>query len=185
DYLEPLFRQAAFFTSVSGNSLQGHFAFHCPDDVDGKKCGKEWSYWEVRQNASLNKTEQDNFEEKIALFAAKRFCDFKECANCESHVECKDLTNLRVYCIICHSLKGMHFEFCWQCLKPWKGSGTASDKCENEGCVNQQLEVLANCKLKDLPGSEIKTVLPSGRVPPVGCSLSTKRNVDNLHLMSS
>ncbi|CAM4680113.1 E3 ubiquitin-protein ligase DDB_G0292642-like isoform X1 [Lepidochelys kempii] len=144
---------------------QGHLRFHCPADVNGEKCGKEWSYPEVRRNASLTETEQQNFEEKLAKFAAKYYYDFKECPNCKSFVERRDLKNLRVVCILCHSLKGEVFEFCWQCLKPWKGAGAPSERCENEGCKNQSLEVLANCKLKDLPGSEIKNC-PSIRACP-------------------
>ncbi|CAM5118517.1 unnamed protein product [Eretmochelys imbricata] len=89
----------------------------------------------------------------------------KRCPNCKSFVERRDLKNLRVVCILCRSLKEEVFEFCWQCLKPWKGAGAPSERCENEGCKNQSLEVLANCKLKDLPGSEIK-ICPSVRACP-------------------
>ncbi|XP_065258866.1 E3 ubiquitin-protein ligase DDB_G0292642-like [Emys orbicularis] len=144
---------------------QGHLKFHCPADVNGEKCGKEWSYPEVRRNASITEAEQRNFEEKLAKFAAKYYHDYKECPNCHSYVERQDLKNLRVVCILCHSLKGQGFEFCWQCLKPWKGGGAPSERCENVGCKNQSLEVLANCKLKDLPGSEIKNC-PSIRACP-------------------
>ncbi|EMP41748.1 hypothetical protein UY3_00998 [Chelonia mydas] len=57
---------------------QGHLRFHCPADVNGEKCGKEWSYPEVRRNALLTETEQQDFEEKLAMFAAKYYHDFKE-----------------------------------------------------------------------------------------------------------
>ncbi|XP_014454209.1 E3 ubiquitin-protein ligase RNF217 [Alligator mississippiensis] len=144
---------------------QGYFNFHCPADVNGQKCGEEWSYQEVRQNALLTEEEQEEFEKKLVAFAAKYYSDLKECPKCKSFVERKDLTNLRVHCILCLSLKGEQFEFCWQCLKPWKGSGTSSVKCANVGCRNQSLDILANCKLKPLPGSEIRDC-PSIRACP-------------------
>ncbi|XP_077009519.1 putative E3 ubiquitin-protein ligase ariadne-2 [Tamandua tetradactyla] len=148
---------------------QGHFKLHCPADVAGGKCGAEWSYPEVRRSAVLGDEEQVEFEKKLALIAARLYCDFKECPSCKSLVERKDLSHLRVWCTICTSSQKRTYEFCWQCLRTWKGQGTPSDHCANEGCVDPNLQVLANCGTKDLPGSEIRGC-PSTRACPT-CGL--------------
>ncbi|XP_074854387.1 uncharacterized protein LOC142014954 isoform X2 [Carettochelys insculpta] len=57
---------------------QGYLKFHCPADVKGEKCRAEWSYQEVRRNASLTEEEQQKFEEKLATVAARFYHDFKE-----------------------------------------------------------------------------------------------------------
>ncbi|XP_069474345.1 E3 ubiquitin-protein ligase DDB_G0292642-like isoform X2 [Ambystoma mexicanum] len=144
---------------------QGKIKFHCPADVGGKKCGKEWTYVEIRSHAVLTDEEQTLFERKIAPIAAKQYCDYKECPGCKSFVERKDLENLWVWCVICKSMKHKSHEFCWQCLKPWKGSGKTSVRCENPGCADPRLKILEDCCVKDLPGSEIKNC-PSIRACP-------------------
>ncbi|KAJ1090407.1 hypothetical protein NDU88_003539 [Pleurodeles waltl] len=143
--------------------------FHCPADVDGKNCGKEWSYVEIRRHALLTDEEQASFEKKIATIAAKQYCEYKECPGCKTFVERKDLQNLSVHCVICSATNKETCEFCWQCLRPWKGAGTSSLRCENEGCEDPRLKILAECSDKDLPGSEIKNC-PSTRACPT-CGL--------------
>ncbi|XP_075386228.1 uncharacterized protein LOC142424779 [Tenrec ecaudatus] len=124
---------------------QGHFQLHCPADINGNKCGARWSYPEVRRCASLSGSEQREFEEKLALLAAKLYCDYKECPSCKSLVERKVLTTIRVHCTLCSYQQPVPYEFCWQCLRAWKGSGTPSDRCANEGCRDLDLDVLASC----------------------------------------
>ncbi|XP_004484437.2 potential E3 ubiquitin-protein ligase ariadne-2-like [Dasypus novemcinctus] len=148
---------------------QGCFSFYCPADVNGAKCGAEWPYPEVRRSAALGAAEQRDFERKLALSAVRRYCDIKECPRCKSLVERKELTHLRVLCTICSSSLGGPSEFCWQCLRAWKGQGTPSDHCANEGCRDPSLHVLATCGTKDLPGSEIRGC-PSIRACPT-CGL--------------
>ncbi|XP_049744582.1 uncharacterized protein DDB_G0292642-like isoform X1 [Elephas maximus indicus] len=148
---------------------QGHFKLCCPADINGEKCGAQWPYPEVRQCAVLNDTEQYQFEQKLALLAARSYCDFKECPSCKSLVERKELTTIRVLCTVCTSTLRATYEFCWQCLRAWKGAGTPSDHCANVGCKDPNLEVLASCTTKDLPGSEIRAC-PSIRACPT-CGL--------------
>lgn len=149
---------------------QSHVRFHCPADAgDNKKCGEEWTYVEVRRHALLTDDEQAMFEEKMALIAAQQHCEFKECPGCKTLVERKDLENLWVHCVICSATNKETCEFCWQCLRPWKGAGTSSLCCKNEGCADPRLKILAECSVKDLPGSEIKNC-PSTRACPT-CGL--------------
>ncbi|XP_030045067.1 uncharacterized protein LOC115459372, partial [Microcaecilia unicolor] len=143
----------------------GCIKFHCPADVNDEKCGKEWPYVELRRHAALTEEEQRDFEVKIASIAAKQYHDYKECPGCRSFVERKDLTRLSVRCIVCGRNDGRVYEFCWQCLRPWKGDYNLSVKCGNEDCKNPKLHILENCDLKDLPGSEIENC-PSIRACP-------------------
>ncbi|XP_059843015.1 uncharacterized protein DDB_G0292642-like [Hypanus sabinus] len=137
---------------------EGHFKFHCPaviDDTD-EGCGKEWSYVEVCRHALFSVEERQFFEEKLATLAASSYCEYKQCPRCGSNVERKDETNTSVTCSVCTANDGTPFEFCWQCMKKWKGPAPRSDKCDNEGCINIQLETLKNCDTKTLPYSNIQ-----------------------------
>ncbi|XP_072896976.1 E3 ubiquitin-protein ligase DDB_G0292642-like [Hemitrygon akajei] len=137
---------------------EGHFKFHCPAVIDGTEegCGKEWSYVEVRRKALLSVEEQQDFEEKLATLAASSYCEYKQCPRCRTYVERKDETNLSVTCSVCTANNATPFEFCWQCMKEWKGPAPRSDKCDNEGCINIQLETLKNCDTKTLAYSNIQ-----------------------------
>ncbi|XP_078420726.1 putative E3 ubiquitin-protein ligase RNF144A-A [Cetorhinus maximus] len=131
---------------------QGHFTFHCPAVRENtmQMCHKAWSYVEVRRHALLNDEEQQYFEEKVSMLAAAQYCEYKWCPGCGSCVERKDLTNLSVKCIICTAEKGKCYEFCWQCMKEWKGQAPRSDRCNNDRCTNLQLEALQNSDTKAL-----------------------------------
>lgn len=67
------------------------------------------------------------------------------------------MTNLCVRCTICAAAKGQNFEFCWQCMKSWKGSAPRSDRCENEGCINQDVDKLAKAKIITLNSVKAET----------------------------
>ncbi|XP_067851562.1 probable E3 ubiquitin-protein ligase RNF144A-A [Heptranchias perlo] len=151
---------------------QGHFTFHCP--AIKNKCNKEWSYVEVRRHALLTDDEQQYFEEKVATLAAAKYCEYKWCPECKSCVERKDLTNLSVRCRICTVGKGKFYEFCWQCLKEWKGRAPRSDRCDNEGCTNIQLQTLKNCDTKVLSYSKILNCPKIRACPTCGLLLEHK-----------
>ncbi|XP_039631136.1 uncharacterized protein LOC120542622 isoform X1 [Polypterus senegalus] len=137
---------------------EGLYVFKCPALKDGtmQKCEAVWSYDEVRRLALLTDEEQADFEEKLAVMAAAEYCEFKQCPGCKTFVERKDLTNLSVHCIICTAQKGNSYDFCWQCLKVWKGPAPRSDRCDNEGCTNQELDALQSCPIISLPDTTIK-----------------------------
>ncbi|KPP67366.1 putative E3 ubiquitin-protein ligase RNF144A-A [Scleropages formosus] len=132
---------------------QGQYKFLCPALKEGtvKKCGALWSYQEVRKLAVLTADEQKHFEEAMAALAAAEFCEYKSCPGCLSVVEREDHMNLDVRCTICSAEMGQVYEFCWQCLKQWKGPGPRSDRCENDGCTNKDLELLKKCPMITLP----------------------------------
>ncbi|XP_059843002.1 uncharacterized protein DDB_G0292642-like [Hypanus sabinus] len=137
---------------------QGHFKFHCPAVIDGinEGCGKEWSYMEVCRHALLSVEERQDFEEKLATLATSSYYEFKQCPRCGNYVGRNDEMNISVTCSVCTANDENPFEFCWQCMKKWKGPAPRSDKCDNEGCINIQLETLKNCDTKSLPYSNIQ-----------------------------
>ncbi|XP_067898183.1 probable E3 ubiquitin-protein ligase RNF144A-B [Heterodontus francisci] len=155
---------------------QGHFTFHCPAEKEDtvEKCNKQWSYVEVRRHALLTDEEQQYFEEKVATLAAAKYCEFKWCPECKSCVEWRDLTNLSVRCSICTAEKGKCYDFCWQCSKEWKGRAPRSDRCDNEGCTNIQLETLKNCGTKVLPYSNIENCPKIRACPTCGMLIEHK-----------
>ncbi|AWO97492.1 Hypothetical protein SMAX5B_003793 [Scophthalmus maximus] len=147
---------------------QGQYKFKCPALTDStvQKCDALWSYQEVRRLAVLTAEEMQYFEEKIALLAAIEHCEFKTCPGCRTYVEREDLTNLSVHCTICQADQREKYEFCWQCLKPWKGRAPRSDRCDNDGCVNHDLELLKGCKDTALPQVQGVDKCPSIRACP-------------------
>ncbi|XP_072553628.1 E3 ubiquitin-protein ligase DDB_G0292642-like [Paramormyrops kingsleyae] len=146
---------------------KGQYKFMCPALKDGtiEQCGTEWSYQEVRKLALLTDSEQRHFEETMAALAAAEFCEYKSCPGCQSFVEREDLTNLNVHCTVCTAEMGRTYEFCWQCLRQWKGPGPRSDRCDNDGCTNKELDLLQKCSMTILP--EVQYVqCPSTRACP-------------------
>ncbi|XP_006803532.1 probable E3 ubiquitin-protein ligase ARI7 [Neolamprologus brichardi] len=139
---------------------QGVYKFTCP------ACVAEWSYPEVRRLAALTVEEMEYFEEKIAQLAATDYSELQICPGCKTYVEREDLTNLSVRCMICTADNNKVYEFCCQCLRPWKGRAPRSDRCDNDGCVNQKLEVLKNCKTTDFQEVEGADACPFIRACP-------------------
>uniref|UniRef100_A0A4W3JM44 Si:ch211-212k18.15 n=1 Tax=Callorhinchus milii TaxID=7868 RepID=A0A4W3JM44_CALMI len=146
---------------------RGQYKFFCPALKNGttSKCEEEWPYQEVRKLAVLSCEEQLYFEETVAQLAAAEYCEYKSCPGCKTFVERCDLTNLSVRCSICTTERGRVYDFCWQCLNTWKGQAPRSDRCDNEGCINQELEILKYCLLMNLPETKVKQC-PSTRACP-------------------
>ncbi|XP_067378764.1 uncharacterized protein [Channa argus] len=151
---------------------QGNYKFKCPAVVEGTQlCNKLWSYKEVRRLADLSVEEIEYFEETIACLAAAQYCEIQpffphQCPQCKTNVARKNLSNLCVKCIICTADQKKTYQFCWQCLKQWKGPGPRSDRCDNDGCTNHNLELLKNCKTTNLPEVQGVTACPSIRACP-------------------
>ncbi|XP_029941778.1 putative E3 ubiquitin-protein ligase ARI6 [Salarias fasciatus] len=109
-------------------------------------CGAKWPYVEVRKMALLTLEEREEFEKTMAFNAAKDGLECKTCPQCNSSVARKDESNLCVVCRMCSITKYQRYEFCWQCLREWKGSRPRSDRCDNEGCTCVALDTLRTCK---------------------------------------
>uniref|UniRef100_A0A3Q3JGW3 RING-type domain-containing protein n=1 Tax=Monopterus albus TaxID=43700 RepID=A0A3Q3JGW3_MONAL len=107
---------------------------------------------EVCKMALLTPEEMKDFETKLASNAFP----MKSCPGCRSSVVRKNESNLRVHCTVCTTNKGRTFEFCWQCLKEWKGPAPRSDRCDNDGCCNVALKLLRECS--DISFESVKGV---------------------------
>ncbi|XP_071765232.2 E3 ubiquitin-protein ligase RNF19A-like [Centroberyx gerrardi] len=155
---------------------EGKYTFRCPALTEGtSQCNALWSYQEVRRLADLSVEEMQHFEETMAHLAAAEHCEIQPCPQCKTYVERKNLSNLCVQCPICTADQQKSYQFCWQCLKKWKGPGPRSDRCDNDGCVNKDLELLKTCQTISLPDVEGVTACPSVRACPT-CGMKVEHN---------
>ncbi|XP_056307522.1 E3 ubiquitin-protein ligase RNF19B-like [Danio aesculapii] len=150
--------------------------------TDGKpelrcpECKQQWSYTEVRTLAKLTAEEQLYFEEKLANNSTRTTIDIKNCPGCDYVLERSDPANLSVQCTVCSARNNKTFEFCWQCLREWKGKRPRSDRCDNEGCTNNDLEMLRECENITLPS--VKNIeCPAVRACPT-CGLLLNHNTE-------
>ncbi|KAJ3585125.1 hypothetical protein NHX12_013847 [Muraenolepis orangiensis] len=122
---------------------QSQFKITCPAlKPDGKVCGVELSYQEVRRVAALTVDEMQQFEERLAHLTVHAMFQIKACPGCGTYVERKTEDNLCFSCPICKESNRPSHQFCWQCLQPWKGPAPRVDHCENPGCVDRDLQVI-------------------------------------------
>uniref|UniRef100_A0A8C4E5B7 RING-type domain-containing protein n=1 Tax=Dicentrarchus labrax TaxID=13489 RepID=A0A8C4E5B7_DICLA len=135
------------------------------------RCDVEWPFEEVCKMALLSPEEKKHFEQKMFNNAH----DLKLCPGCKSSVVRNDPSNLSVECSVCTANKKRSYRFCWQCSKEWKGPAPRSDRCENVGCINQQLETLKNSPDIVFENVEGVTGCPSIRACPT-CGLLLEHN---------
>ncbi|KAM4537471.1 putative E3 ubiquitin-protein ligase RNF144A [Odontesthes bonariensis] len=129
-------------------------------------CTAEWSYVEVRKMALLTAEEREFFEKNMGFNAVKIYFDSKQCPECKYTVTRKDESDLSVRCQVCTVRKGEAYEFCWQCLREWKGPRSRTDRCENDGCYNEALKTLKTCANITFQSIEGITGCPSIRACP-------------------
>uniref|UniRef100_A0A8C6T4Z6 RING-type domain-containing protein n=1 Tax=Neogobius melanostomus TaxID=47308 RepID=A0A8C6T4Z6_9GOBI len=129
--------------------LKGSTAFECG------VCKAVWPFKEVCKMALLTDEENKYFEDAL----------FRNCPGCKCRVMRADPHNLRVQCPQCKAEKGKMYEFCWQCLKEWKGA-VNSDRCVNEGCENPDLITLKTCPEIEFKDVKDVTGCPSIRACP-------------------
>ncbi|XP_048036038.1 E3 ubiquitin-protein ligase RNF19B-like [Megalobrama amblycephala] len=123
----------------------GRTEFRCP------LCEEEWPYDEVRKLAKLTIQEQLSFEEKLGMNTVKKIVDFRECPGCGTLTERMSVSSLCVQCSVCTAKNRKTFEFCWQCVREWKGPAPRADRCGNVGCIISDQELLRDCPLVTLP----------------------------------
>ncbi|XP_078522318.1 uncharacterized protein LOC144791495 isoform X2 [Lissotriton helveticus] len=125
---------------------------------DGACCGKELKLPLIRSAARYTVKDLKRlhaFEDKLDKMAANQCCQKTECPGCRSLVERGDQSSMRVFCTTCKDKKGSNYEFCWQCLRPWKGDSKYSVGCGNKGCKDPNLVILQKCNAIDQPHSGI------------------------------
>ncbi|XP_072531169.1 uncharacterized protein [Salminus brasiliensis] len=140
-------------------------------------CAKEWLYEEVRRLAKLTPQEQEFFEKTLGKNVSKKHMSCKICPGCGSFIKRADLSNLSVQCTVCCETTGRNYEFCWQCLREWKGPRPRSDRCNNENCTNEDLtRLLQSCKTITLP--DVRDIeCPAVRACPT-CGILNEHNTE-------
>ncbi|XP_055014902.1 E3 ubiquitin-protein ligase RNF217-like isoform X2 [Boleophthalmus pectinirostris] len=138
-------------------------------------CGAVWPFDEVCKMALLTDKEKSTFEDKRLENLAFTKMNDKRCPGCKSYALRKNQNNLCVICPQCTAVKGTTYQFCWQCLKVWKGSAPRSDRCDNEGCVNTGLETLRTCPEIVFKSVEDVKGCPSVRACPT-CGVLSQHN---------
>ncbi|XP_068443992.1 E3 ubiquitin-protein ligase RNF19A-like [Clinocottus analis] len=155
---------------------KGNYKFRCCALVEGnKQCNKLWSYPEVCRLADLSVEEMEYFEDNMARLAAAEYCEVQTCPRCKTSVERKDLSNLCARCTVCTADRKKAYDFCWQCRRKWKGPGPRSDRCDNDDCIDGNLELLQTCNTISLPAVEGVTHCPSVRVCPT-CGMKVEHS---------
>ncbi|KTF86843.1 hypothetical protein cypCar_00035079 [Cyprinus carpio] len=134
----------------------GQTEFKCP------VCEETWPYDEVRKLAKLTLEEQLSFEEKLGTNTVKNLFDFRVCPGCSTFVERLDVSNLCVECPVCTEKTGNSYEFCWNCLREWKGSQNRAERCGNVGCTIDK-KLLKDCPMISLTYFENKVQCPNIR----------------------
>uniref|UniRef100_A0AAZ1X9A2 RING-type domain-containing protein n=1 Tax=Oreochromis aureus TaxID=47969 RepID=A0AAZ1X9A2_OREAU len=120
---------------------QGESRFVC----GGSGCGAEWTFAEVCKMALLDPQEMEYFQKTMEFNTSRQTLTTKLCPRCGSTVTRENGSDLNVLCEVCTAVKGRPFEFCWQCLREWKGPRPRKDCCGNHGCCNPSLETLKKC----------------------------------------
>ncbi|KAM9425531.1 uncharacterized protein KZ484_010615 [Pholidichthys leucotaenia] len=134
-------------------------------------CGAHWPFTEVCKMALLTPQEKEYFKKTMASNARKRQLDMKLCPLCSNKVVRRNKSNLNVRCKACRVTRGRAYDFCWHCLREWKGPKPRSDRCENDGCCNPSLKVLTTCPLVNFKQVKGVTGCPSIRACPTCGSL--------------
>lgn len=149
---------------------EGKFKFVCPLKKRGTNtdCNAEWSYTEVRKMALLTAEETRYFEVTMAHNANME--KVKKCPGCKSNVERTTQSDLSVHCYVCSAMNNKKYLFCWQCLKEWKGPVPRSDRCDNRGCSNADLDLLRTCEVITFEDVQGVSGCPAVRVCP-NCGL--------------
>ncbi|XP_026208889.1 potential E3 ubiquitin-protein ligase ariadne-1-like isoform X2 [Anabas testudineus] len=129
-------------------------------------CNVEWSYEEVCKMALLTPVEKKLFEKAMASNAARGNDNNKSCPGCTSPVARTNQSDLRVRCTVCSANKRLSYDFCWQCLREWKGPAPRSDHCDNDGCTNESLKTLTTCPEITFKSRAKVTGCPSIRACP-------------------
>ncbi|KAL4006873.1 estrogen-related receptor gamma [Sarotherodon galilaeus] len=120
---------------------QGKSRFVC----GGSGCSAEWTFGEVCKLALLDPLEKEYFRKTMEFNIARQKLTTKLCPECRSTVTRENESDLNVLCKVCTAVKGRLFEFCWQCLREWKGPRPQKDRCDNDDCCNESLETLKKC----------------------------------------
>jgi len=85
-------------------------------------------------------------------------------------------------CKVCTAKRGRAYDFCWQCVREWKGLQPRSDRCENDGCSDGcsdlSLQTLRTCPDIVFESVTEVTGCPSMRACPTCGSLLEHSSIE-------
>ena len=128
---------------------EGVCRFLCPN------CEEEWQYFCVRHvlSASKTKDELETIDTSVNENYLNRKPGVQQCPFCQCFCERnKNSTFLNknwVRCLMCSKNEGRNVEYCWSCLKPWRGDKRG---CGNAGCdgKDSRIKYLSSCETKTI-----------------------------------
>jgi len=138
---------------------KGKYEIHCPY-IDPSnplnKCGKKWTYREIRKMALLTESERAYVELQLSKNRLNKIDSFVNCPKCSSYIITRGSKNNRVKCRNCLKLRQAN-DFCALCLKKWHGSG--DQYCGNYDCqIDFRIEILKNASLIKVKGYTVPSI---------------------------
>jgi len=129
---------------------KGIYRFLCPHNTtnqqDGTKyCNKEISFTTIKESGLLGAERQKTVQKLMGKNLAMAN-GMKSCPKCKAFLQRGDTTSAWVRHEKCNGGNG-HYDFCWWCLKDWKGSGN-NLFCGNSECTQRdpRLDILSKAK---------------------------------------
>ncbi|XP_059831049.1 cullin-9-like isoform X2 [Hypanus sabinus] len=169
---------------LKGTSLSAQHPFHlslCTEISElGSEAPKAFASEGIQQTRTL--CEHFHWSRQLRQYVKSRLAT---CPGCKSLLQRLDLTNLCMKCPFCSETKGETFQFCWACLRKWKGGSGQGDSCANESC--HIVALLQSCEEILNPALTVNGC-PSVRACPQckalvahsgGCKYVTCRNCAN------
>ena len=140
---------------------EGKYRFICPHvSPSGEHCDREWPYFLVRHVACLDNDELTWLETRITENFIQKDQGIQQCPGCNSWCFRGDTKSNQVQCIYCPKIgkAGTQAEFCWACLKPWKGADNKD--CCNAECdgLDPRLRYLRDCPTRTIIGVSCPSV---------------------------
>jgi len=144
------------FSEVS----KGKYNIYCPyvEPLNPlKKCGKKWTYQEIRKMALLTDPERGYLELKLSLNRLSKLDNFIECPTCSNFVIKRNPKINRIKCRHCAILTKTTSDFCAICLKHWLGSG--DQYCGNFECqTDPRVDILKHAKVLKVKSANIPSI---------------------------
>jgi len=139
-------------------STQGSGSLQC-------KSGTIWPYSDFTKAAKLDEKELKFFDEKINKNYITKSLNIQQCPKCETYVFRDDMKLIRVSCPGCRLAKKQTYEFCFFCLREWKGS---SAQCGYDDCNRVKIlnKFLGDCETITVSGVATKGI-PALRACPI------------------
>ena len=137
---------------------KARYTFVCPHP----HCKQVWEYFLVRHVACLDDKTRSTIEKNVTENYISQGRGFQQCPGCQTWCVPFDEGEILLRCDVCSRDLGRPYEFCWACLRQWKGISIKSKSiiikgCGNEGCDEKDpririLTVAEKMSVENIPG---------------------------------